>query len=115
MNPQRSGDGNVRCAGGNAYFFSSYHEGGVFFTFADGSAKFLSENIDMSVYRALSTIDNNEIVDDEDYWLWHMEDAEEAHEEYYQYRDRYSPFDWEDTNVFRNYIGPATNWGEDDE
>ena len=55
------------------------------------------------------------IVDDEDYWLWHMEDAEAAHEEYYQYRDRYSPFDWEDTNVFQNYIGPATNWGEDDE
>jgi len=55
------------------------------------------------------------IVDDEDYWLWHMEDAEEKHEEYYQYRDRYEPFDWEEENAFRFYIGPATNWGEDDE
>ncbi len=55
------------------------------------------------------------IVDGEDYWLWHMEDAQEAHEEYYQYRDRYTPFDWEDANAFRFYIGPATNWGEDDE
>ena len=55
------------------------------------------------------------IVDDEDYWLWHMDDAEEAHEEFYQYRDHYSPFDWEEENAFRFYIWPATNWGEDDE
>lgn len=54
------------------------------------------------------------IVDDEDYWLWHMEDAEEKHEEYYQCRSRYEPFDWEEENAFRFYIGPATNWGEDE-
>jgi len=47
--------------------FSSLHEGGVFFLFLDGQVRFLSENIDLNVYRALSTIANNEIVDDEDY------------------------------------------------
>ena len=47
--------------------FSSMHEGGGFFLFLDGQVRFLSENIDLSTYRALSTIANNEIVDDEDY------------------------------------------------
>ena len=47
--------------------FRSPHEGGAFFVFCDGQVRFLSENIDMGTYRALSTIANNEIVDDEDY------------------------------------------------
>jgi prepilin-type processing-associated H-X9-DG protein len=47
--------------------FASRHEGGAFFLFCDGGVKFITENIDMSTYRALSTIANNEIVDDEDY------------------------------------------------
>jgi prepilin-type N-terminal cleavage/methylation domain-containing protein len=47
--------------------FSSQHEGGAFFTFCDGQVRFLSENIDFRVYRALSTIACNEILDDEDY------------------------------------------------
>ena len=47
--------------------FSSHHEGGVFFFFLDGSVRFLSENIDHSTYKALSSIERNEIVDDEDY------------------------------------------------
>jgi uncharacterized protein DUF1559 len=47
--------------------FASFHEGGGFFLFADGQVRFLSENIDMTTYRALFTIANNEIVDDEDY------------------------------------------------
>ena len=47
--------------------FASRHEGGSFFFFADGAVRFLSENIDMSTYHALSTIANNEVVDDEDY------------------------------------------------
>ena len=46
---------------------SSMHEGGAFCGFADGQVRFISENIDMSTYRALSTRANNEIVDDEDY------------------------------------------------
>ena len=47
--------------------FGSYHEGGAFFAFCDGNVRFLSENLDMSTFRALSTRANNEIVDDEDY------------------------------------------------
>jgi prepilin-type N-terminal cleavage/methylation domain-containing protein len=52
---------------GEDYCFGSMHEGGSFFCFLDGSAKFLSENIDKTVYRALITIAGNEIIDDEDY------------------------------------------------
>jgi uncharacterized protein DUF1559 len=52
----------------NIYWtFRSAHEGGGFFVFMDGQVRFLSENIDTATYRALSTIANNEIVDDEDY------------------------------------------------
>ena len=47
--------------------FSSRHEGGAFFAFADGAVRFLSENIDFTAYQALSTIANNEVLDDEDY------------------------------------------------
>jgi prepilin-type N-terminal cleavage/methylation domain-containing protein len=47
--------------------FGSWHEGGAFFLFADGAVRFLSENIDFSTYRYLSTIAGNEIIDDEDY------------------------------------------------
>ena len=52
----------------NAQFgFGSPHEGGAFFLFADGQARFLSENIDWGAYAALVTKANNELVDDEDY------------------------------------------------
>ena len=47
--------------------FRSEHEGGGFFMFMDGQVRFISENIDMRTYQALSTRANNEIVDDEDY------------------------------------------------
>ena len=50
-----------------AYDFGSYHEGGAFFLFCDGAVRFLSENIDIATYRALSTRAGNEVVDDEDY------------------------------------------------
>ena len=52
---------------GNVHQFGSMHEGGAFFVFCDGQVRFVSENIDMSTYRALSTIANNEVIDDEDY------------------------------------------------
>ena len=41
--------------------FRSFHEGGASFLFADGSATFMSENIDLQVYRALSTIRGDEV------------------------------------------------------
>ena len=47
--------------------FGSTHEGGCFFLFIDGQVRFISENIDMSTYKALSTIAGNELIDDEDY------------------------------------------------
>ena len=47
--------------------FSSSHEGGAFFMMCDGQVRFLSENIDMSTYKALATRANNELIDDEDY------------------------------------------------
>jgi uncharacterized protein DUF1559 len=47
--------------------FSSMHEGGAFFLFADGQVRFLSENVDSSTYAALGTRAGNELVDDEDY------------------------------------------------
>ena len=45
----------------------SDHEGGAFVGFADGAVKFLSENMDITTQQALSTINGNEVVDDEDY------------------------------------------------
>jgi prepilin-type N-terminal cleavage/methylation domain-containing protein len=56
--------GAVPCYGTT---FGSKHEGGGFFTFCDGAVRFLSENIDATVYAALGTRANNELVDDEDY------------------------------------------------
>jgi len=52
---------------GNVFMFGSRHEGGAFFLFCDGQVKFISENIDMGTYRALSTLCGNEVIDDEDY------------------------------------------------
>ena len=47
--------------------FGSMHEGGAFFLFLDGQVRFVSENIDMTTYRSLSTVRGNELLDDEDY------------------------------------------------
>jgi prepilin-type N-terminal cleavage/methylation domain-containing protein len=40
----------------------SDHEGGAFFCFADGSVKFLSENMDLNLYSALGTVNEGEIL-----------------------------------------------------
>jgi prepilin-type N-terminal cleavage/methylation domain-containing protein len=47
--------------------FRSLHEGGAFFMMVDGQVRFISENIDFLTYQYLSTIANNEVIDDEDY------------------------------------------------
>ncbi len=44
------------------YSFMSRHPAGANFGFLDGSGKFINENIDPTVYRALATIDGGEIV-----------------------------------------------------
>ena len=43
--------------------FRSHHPGGANFTLADASARFLSETIDLKVYRALFTIAGEEVVE----------------------------------------------------
>lgn len=42
--------------------FGSYHVGGAQYTLADGSVRFISENIDLGVYRALGTRAGGEVV-----------------------------------------------------
>ncbi len=42
--------------------FSSPHQGGVQFTFGDGHATFISENIDLRVFRGLLTRANGEVI-----------------------------------------------------
>jgi prepilin-type N-terminal cleavage/methylation domain-containing protein/prepilin-type processing-associated H-X9-DG protein len=43
--------------------FRSDHSGGVNFAFVDGSVRFMTEDIDLAVYRALSTRDGAETID----------------------------------------------------
>lgn len=42
--------------------FASYHEGGAHFGMADGAVRFISENVDLSIFGALGTIAGNELV-----------------------------------------------------
>jgi hypothetical protein len=42
--------------------FGSYHVGGAQFALGDGSVRFISENLDMVVYRALGSIGGGEVV-----------------------------------------------------
>ena len=44
----------------NNYSFASKHTGGGHFTMGDGSVRFVSENIDLSLYRNLASIDGDE-------------------------------------------------------
>ena len=40
----------------------SYHPGGVNVSLADGSTRFVSENVDLTIYHALGTRDGGEVV-----------------------------------------------------
>ena len=51
----------------NTRGFRSYHPGGVNFAFVDSAVKFISENIDQKVYRAISTRASDEVVDQGSY------------------------------------------------
>jgi prepilin-type processing-associated H-X9-DG protein len=46
----------------NVYSFRSRHSGGLQFAYADGSVHFVSNSIDLSVYRAMATIRGGEVV-----------------------------------------------------
>lgn len=48
----------------NAHFddFSSSHEGGAHFVLSDGHVRFISENIDEGLYKALATINGRETI-----------------------------------------------------
>ena len=50
----------------NNYSFASRHTGGGQFGLADGSVRFVSENIDTATYRAFATISSGEVVSSED-------------------------------------------------
>ncbi|MCA9091778.1 MAG: DUF1559 domain-containing protein, partial [Planctomycetaceae bacterium] len=44
------------------YAFRSVHVGGANFTLADGSVRFISENIDQTIYRALGSRGGGEVI-----------------------------------------------------
>jgi prepilin-type processing-associated H-X9-DG protein len=46
----------------NQQGFSSLHPGGAHFALCDGSARFLSENLDIATFRNLGTIAGGEVV-----------------------------------------------------
>lgn len=44
--------------------FTSFHRGGAHFVYGDGSVHFITEDVDMRTYIALSTISGGEVVAD---------------------------------------------------
>ena len=50
------------CMKSPLFSFRSTHTGGVQFLFCDGSVNFLSQNIDMAVYKALGSRNGGDIV-----------------------------------------------------
>lgn len=48
----------------NTQSFRSEHVGGLSFAYADGSTRFISDSIDLKIYRALATIAGREVVGD---------------------------------------------------
>jgi prepilin-type processing-associated H-X9-DG protein len=58
----RSTDGNCEHPQDRVRSFTSLHPGGAHFLLGDGSVRFVSENINQALYRALSTIAGGERV-----------------------------------------------------
>jgi len=58
----RSADDNNRNNEDRVRGFHSFHSGGSFFTFGDGSVRLLEQGIDAQVYMGLSTISGKEII-----------------------------------------------------
>jgi prepilin-type processing-associated H-X9-DG protein len=48
---------------GRNYSFFSKHPGGATFGLADGSTRFLTDSIDVTIYRELATISGGEMAD----------------------------------------------------
>jgi prepilin-type processing-associated H-X9-DG protein len=48
--------------GKNWYQFSSEHVGGCHFAMADGSVRFVSENVDSFTYRRVSALSDGEVI-----------------------------------------------------
>ena len=47
----------------NVVSFGSEHVGGCHFVYADNSIRFLSENIELKIYQAMSTRDGGETIE----------------------------------------------------
>lgn len=61
--PDCSAGGNGMAGGGSgAYAARSFHRGGVNVSIADGAARLISESIDLTIWRAMSTRDGGESV-----------------------------------------------------
>ena len=58
----RSADSNCRNNEDRVRGFYSFHSGGAFFVFADGSVRFLEEGIAARIYVGMSTINGGEII-----------------------------------------------------
>ncbi|MGN6547915.1 MAG: DUF1559 family PulG-like putative transporter [Aureliella sp.] len=54
-------EGNDPINGGSEEASGSWHTGGAFFSMGDGSVQFLSENMDMKIYQAISTRAQGEV------------------------------------------------------
>ena len=57
-------DGSCNGSNDRVRNFHSMHPGGAHFLLGDGSARFVNENINQSLYRALSTINGKETIGD---------------------------------------------------
>lgn len=53
--------------GYNHLAFGSTHPGGANFVFADGSTRFLNEDIEMALYKAIATFNGRETIDQSEY------------------------------------------------